>query len=181
MGHGFCKLHYERFMKSGDPAGTYLTTVRGLNLEEHFDYFYEQSKSTDTGCKTWAGSTDTLGYGRITKGQVTHKAHRLSYARFVGEIPDNMEICHNCDNPSCVNPNHLFVGTTKDNAEDREAKGRGQHQKRYHDYAFVSPEGSVVFVSGVSKFARDNDLQQSKLSQVWAGQRPHHKGWTKHV
>jgi hypothetical protein len=56
-------------------------------------------------------------------------AHRVSYEIAYGEIPDGMEVCHKCDNPCCVNPAHLFVGTRQDNIDDRERKGRNNPPK----------------------------------------------------
>ena len=53
-------------------------------------------------------------------------AHRASFLLFNGEIPDKLFVCHRCDNPSCVNPKHLFLGTSKDNNQDRSNKGRTQ-------------------------------------------------------
>ncbi len=82
-----------------------------------------------SGCWEWNGSK-RKGYGRIMVGSRTDgsrkvvMAHRLSYELTFGEIPDGMEVCHKCDNPCCVNPNHLFVGTRQDNIDDREHKGR---------------------------------------------------------
>jgi hypothetical protein len=56
-------------------------------------------------------------------------AHRYSYTVFIGDIPDGMFICHKCDNPKCVNPDHLFAGTRQDNVDDRERKGRNNPPK----------------------------------------------------
>lgn len=82
-----------------------------------------------SGCWEWQGST-RAGYGRLTIGSRKDgtrrivMAHRLSYELNYGEIPENMEICHKCDNRCCINPEHLFVGTHQDNMDDRERKGR---------------------------------------------------------
>lgn len=181
MGRGYCKLHYERFMASGTPDGTYMTAILGVPINEHFAYFFAKSTTTDNGCIEWAGSKDKDGYGRIKKASGSYKAHRLSYMLNIGDIPDDREICHKCDNPSCVNPDHLFVGTAKDNATDREIKGRGNHTARCKEYKLVSPSGQVFTIIGITEFANANGLAQSKLSQVWSGDRKHHKGWTKHV
>lgn len=82
-----------------------------------------------TGCWEWQG-TKRNGYGRLVVGsrkdgtRKSVSAHRASYEHFVGYIPDGMEICHKCDNPCCVNPDHLFAGTRQDNVNDRERKMR---------------------------------------------------------
>lgn len=77
------------------------------------------------GCWLWTGPKDGKGYGMFRAGEKTRRAHRFSYALYVGVIPENMLVCHRCDTPACVNPAHLFIGTSRDNAEDREQKGRG--------------------------------------------------------
>lgn len=82
-----------------------------------------------TGCWNWTRAHTTYGYGVIRLLKKNIGAHRVSYAQFIGEIPLGMFVCHRCDNPSCVNPEHLFLGTTSDNMRDSSSKGRHKHQK----------------------------------------------------
>lgn len=85
--------------------------------------FFDKVDKTDA-CWIWKGSKNQKNYGMfVYKGRV-HMAHRVAYMEWKGEIPDGRLVCHTCDNPSCVNPDHLFVGSNQDNMDDMKAKGR---------------------------------------------------------
>lgn len=87
-------------------------------------------------CWVWSGAKDRHGYGRSWKGRkgLDRKsvlAHRLAYEAFVGPIPNGLFVCHSCDNPPCVNPSHLWLGTNRDNTDDMLKKCRSAHGERH--------------------------------------------------
>lgn len=77
-----------------------------------------------SGCWHWTGALRDKGYGHMKFEGRYAGAHRVSYLLFVGGIPDGMMVCHRCDNPRCINPDHLWLGTCRDNLHDMVAKGR---------------------------------------------------------
>jgi hypothetical protein len=85
--------------------------------------FWGRVQKTE-GCWIWIGYLDKAGYGRIQRGKRNLAAHRLSFELHFGSIPDGLCVCHRCDNPACVHPDHLFLGTHQDNMEDSRKKGR---------------------------------------------------------
>ncbi len=85
---------------------------------------------TDEGCWVWTGGLDR-GYGVFSPASgFTERAHRLSFAMAYGRIPDGLSVLHVCDNPPCVRPSHLFLGTLQDNIADAVSKGRMNYGAR---------------------------------------------------
>lgn len=76
------------------------------------------------GCWLWTGEKNSKGYGRFRKNGQWHLAHRFSWEAFKGPLSDGLCVLHRCDNPRCVNPKHLFLGTQTDNMRDCANKGR---------------------------------------------------------
>jgi predicted DNA-binding protein (UPF0251 family) len=92
-------------------------------------FFRHVGRKQSNGCIPWTGYTNPSGYGELgSGGQAGRKvgASRVSYELFVGPIPDGMMVCHHCDNPTCIFPVHLFIGTGSDNMADMVAKGRAR-------------------------------------------------------
>ena len=123
-------LALQRKEKSNEMEPDYKARKRGEPTMLLRDRLYGKMRVNPyTDCREWQGYKRN-GYGRITTGsrtddtRRTSSAHRVSYELEHGEIPEGMEVCHKCDNPSCINPKHLFLGTRQDNVNDREAKGR---------------------------------------------------------
>ena len=93
-----------------------------VSPKDRFEDKYEDV--TESGCWIWIAYSLPNGYGRFGLNGKTELAHRASYMLHKGDIPEGFHVCHTCDTPSCVNPDHLFLGTPKDNMQDCKKKGR---------------------------------------------------------
>jgi hypothetical protein len=75
-------------------------------------------------CWIWQGSFHSQGYGQIRCSEINDLVHRVAYREFVGPIPEGLFCLHHCDNPPCINPEHLYVGTQQENVDDMWERGR---------------------------------------------------------
>lgn len=100
-----------------------------IYLDEQKNRFFKFVEKTES-CWIWKGSVDKEGYGIFSYRCMKIKSHRYSYSLFNGPLKGGFLICHTCDNPSCVNPSHLYQGTYKDNMKDvRDRKRWGKPRK----------------------------------------------------
>lgn len=123
-------------------------------------------------CWIWQGHMLEDGYGGFVMPGLEQSAHRSSYRIFLGDIPKGMQVCHICDVPSCVNPNHLFLGTTQDNTADMMRKNRGNRRAcaklREDDVKLIrserKPDAFYADMFGVSEGA----VRFARIGKTWA-------------
>ena len=102
-----------------------LRKLGGRNPQPPEVRFHNAYIKTDNGCWQWQGANEgQFGYGGITVNKKRIMAHRYSWVLYNGDITGDLCVLHKCDNPKCVNPDHLFLGTQKENMEDCKNKGR---------------------------------------------------------
>jgi len=124
------------------------------------DRFYSKVKKEETGCWVWTAFKNSQGYGKFSYYGKQRLAHRISWEFSNGSIPEGVVVCHRCDNPSCVNPDHLFLGTVDENVADRNTKGRTASCSR-HGRAKLSLED----VKEIRELG--DDFTRSELGRVY--------------
>jgi hypothetical protein len=120
---GYCGTHHQRLRRWGTvevlPHKNY---EKYPSIRECLESGFKRGKLSD--CWVWKKSIDSGGYGLLWWKGKHYKAHRVSYEVYKGSIPSGSLACHWCDNRKCVNPNHLFLGSQKDNVQDCISKDR---------------------------------------------------------
>lgn len=128
----------KRCKRCGYPHGDHAPTCSHAKRAPLEKRFWTKVQKTDM-CWIWTGAQSS-GYGKISVSyRVSEYAHRVSWALHYGPIPGDLFVCHTCDNPSCVRPDHLFLGTVKDNAVDMVSKQRAVFQQ----HPEKSPKGEA--------------------------------------
>ena len=117
-----------------------------MTLQERFDA--KVSPEPTSGCHLWTGGIFGSGYGAVWDGGRHLGAHRLAWELARGPVPAGLCVLHRCDNPPCVNPSHLFLGTKGDNNRDKISKGRDHHKRKTHCPAGHPFSGANLYLEG---------------------------------
>lgn len=171
-GLGYCSVHYGRFrthrdvnkvLKSGARPRKYLTIL------ERFHASFEIN--TVTGCWEWTGSKRSAGYGCMTWEKKVIDAHRYSYELHKDKIPEKIFVCHTCDNKTCVNPAHLFLGTPGDNVadmvnKDRHSKGERKNLNKLREHEVLAIMKRLAKGDKGCHIARDYGVSSCCISDI---------------
>ena len=151
--YGYCHCGCGQKTKIANRSSTSIGWVKGTPVKTLLHHraiqpvipieerFWAKVKKTDT-CWLWLGAHNPLGYGRIGMKHKSYLTHRLSYELSYGPIPDGLFVCHHCDTPACVKPDHLFLGTHWDNIQDM-----------MHKHRYLTPRRLKGIVKGVKNGA----------------------------
>ena len=120
----------------------------------------------NSGCWLWEGAFNKAGYGNVSYDGEYTSAHRQSWVLTFRSIPDDLDVCHKCDFPPCCNPNHLFLGTQRDNMQDCSKKGRtGAHR---------FPTFYSEHMTALNKKRSNAEIEQAALDAAEAGAENEH-------
>lgn len=145
------------------PPGERLSEINMLRSEQLRAAQLLNYEVVKSGCWFWQGGTSPDGYGKVKRFGKTIRAHRLFYEHHVEPVPEGLWVLHKCDNPLCVNPDHLWVGTQLDNEQDKDAKGRRPEPKntlRLNHAGEVKTLSELEKESGLSKKVIGNRLRR---------------------
>ncbi len=139
---------------------------------------------SDSECWEWSAGLLSKRYGGFYINGKTCRSHRIAWELHFGDIPDNLCVCHECDNPKCVNPNHLFLGTHTDNMQDMIRKGRGAKGVYRINNPKLSPdqiiEIRIKYAAGKcsqENLGRRYNISETQIGRIVRGEQwPHVQG-----
>ncbi len=162
VARGLCKKHYYFHRRRGSLLQ--FTKTRP-DVKTRLLFRIEKTKS---GCWEWLGPRHWLGYASIWVEGKNQPVHRVSYQTFKGPIPKGLYVCHTCDNPPCINPKHLFLGTHIDNIKDAVSKGRHARGEKNGHAVFTEKEILKIRASSenCSALARKYEVNPTTIQKI---------------
>lgn len=130
-----------------------------------------KSEKLSNGCIEWRGGFLSDGYGQVHWNHKKHRVHRLAYELLVGPIPEGHVVRHQCDNPKCINPEHLITGTVADNNEDCRRRNRNAKGERHHNSKLTNKQVLEIFNSTDSniKLAKKYGVTEMTTGRIKRG------------
>ena len=175
---GYCATHSARFKTHGDHT---IVKKRSHAVYESLeDFLLKNSNKEKNGCGVWTAGKGRRGYGSAGNSQwgkqfKTSPAHRLSYICYKGEIPNELFVCHSCDNPPCINPEHLFLGTHMDNMKDMYKKKRDNHPYGESSHkAKLTKEEAIYILKNMEtisawELSTKFNVSRQTIQNIWNG------------
>jgi hypothetical protein len=170
---GLCKAHYVQRQRGKPLTSVPKTsgTITENNKQNLINRLLNKVEKTEKGCWEWKGTILSVGYGVMNVNSHRTYTHRLSYLLFKGEIPDEQDVCHKCDNRICVNPDHLWLGSRSDNIHDMVNKNRQAKGESIGSSKLVTEEVLQIrslYSKGTTKtkLARKFDVSISAISMI---------------
>ena len=175
---GYCAKHYQRVKTHGDH--TIVKNRSHAVYDSLEDFLLKNSKKETAGCWVWTAGKGRRGYGSAGSSPwgrrfKTSPAHRLSYICYKGEIPKGLFVCHTCDNPPCINPEHLFLGTHRDNMKDMYKKQRDNHPGGESSHkAKLTKEEAIYILKNMEtisawELSTKFNVSRQTIQNIWHG------------
>ena len=140
---------------------------RKRNKEVDVNYILSNSTPKPNGCIEWNNAKNAAGYGVIRINHKNYLVHRFLYQLTHGKIDDNLLVCHECDNPPCANPEHLFLGTHKENTDDMLEKERESKSPRNTGENHGKSKLTEQDIINIRKLYRDGNTQ-IEISKIYS-------------
>lgn len=175
MARGWCSTHYKRWYRHGDPlADVNRRAPDGATLAERLAYVgwtAVQRRDGMTPCHEWKGLRDRRHYGRVWDGERVRGAHRVAYEAEHGPVPDDLHILHQCDNPPCMNREHLTSGDDTANMAEMVTRKRSANgERRPHKLTDADVTAIRAAYTGErgqqTRLAEQYGVTQSRISMI---------------